>query len=46
VAEGFGLGAAMALGGVSWFLAALVWRILPETLDRTIAPGKASVASV
>ena len=34
VAEAFGLGAAMALGGVSWFLAALVWRILPETLDR------------
>lgn len=36
VAEGLGLGAAMALGGVSWFLAALVWRILPETLERTV----------
>lgn len=35
VAENFGLGAAMALGGVSWFLSALVWRALPETLDRT-----------
>lgn len=34
VAEGFGLGAAMALGGVAWFAAALVWRLLPETLDR------------
>lgn len=34
VAEGFGLAAAMALGGVSWFLSALVWRLLPETLDR------------
>lgn len=39
VAEGFGLGAAMALGGVSWFAAALVWRVLPETLDRTPAPA-------
>lgn len=38
VAEGFGLAAAMALGGVSWFLAALVWRILPETLDRNPVP--------
>ncbi|MGL5838783.1 MAG: MFS transporter [Sphingorhabdus sp.] len=35
VAEGFGLGAAMALGGISWFLAALVWRFLPETLSRS-----------
>lgn len=35
VAEGFGLGAAMALGGVSWFLSALVWRALPETLNKT-----------
>lgn len=35
VAEGFGLGAAMALGGISWFAAAVVWRILPETLDRS-----------
>ncbi len=35
VAEGFGLGAAMALGAISWFLAALVWRFLPETLDRS-----------
>jgi len=34
VAEGVSLGAAMALGAVSWFLAALVWRILPETLER------------
>jgi MFS family permease len=34
VAESFGLGAAMALGGISWFLAAMVWRFLPETLDR------------
>lgn len=35
VAQTFGLGAAMALGGFSWFLSALVWRILPETLGRT-----------
>lgn len=35
VAEGFGLGAAMALGGAAWFAAALVWRRLPETLSRT-----------
>lgn len=34
VATGFGLEAAMALGAVSWFLAAIVWRFLPETLDR------------
>ena len=35
VAEGFGLAAAMALGGVAWLVAALVWRRLPETLART-----------
>lgn len=34
VAEGFGLGAAMALGGAAWFAAAVVWWRLPETLDR------------
>lgn len=37
VAQNFGLDAAMALGGLSWFLSALVWRVLPETLDRTTA---------
>lgn len=35
VAEGFGLGAAMALGGAAWCAAAVVWWRLPETLDRT-----------
>lgn len=44
VAEAFGLGAAMALGGVSWFLAALVWRILPETLDRTSDADRKPIA--
>lgn len=34
VAERFGLGAAMALAAVSFSLAALIWRTLPETLDR------------
>ena len=38
VAERFGLGAAMALGGAAWFAAALVWRRLPETLVRA-RPG-------
>ena len=44
VAEAFGLGAAMALGAVSWFLAALVWRILPETLDRMTAAEREALA--
>lgn len=35
VAESFGLAAAMAMAAVSFGLAAVVWRILPETLDRT-----------
>ena len=42
VAEGVSLGAAMAMGGASWFLSALVWRMLPETLDRTPAPDAAA----
>lgn len=37
VAEAFGLGAAMGLAAVSFTLAAIVWRLLPETLDRTSA---------
>jgi MFS family permease len=34
VAEGFGMVTAMALGALSWFLCAMVWRTLPETLER------------
>ena len=37
VANGVSLGAAMALGGVAWFLSAIVWRLLPETLERRTA---------
>lgn len=44
VAEGFGLAAAMALGGVSWFLAALVWRALPETLELPEKSSKQTTA--
>ena len=39
VAERFGLTAAMSLGAGAWFAAALVWRRLPETLDRARPEG-------
>jgi MFS family permease len=35
VAERFGLGVAMAMAALSFSLAALIWRTLPETLDRS-----------
>ncbi len=38
VAEGFGLQYAMGMAAISFALAALVWRTLPETLDRSVAP--------
>ena len=38
VAETFGLQYAMGMAAVSFALAALVWRTLPETLDRSGAP--------
>ena len=40
VATSYGLAAAMALAAVSFTLAALVWRTLPETLQR---PDRAPV---
>lgn len=48
VAESFGLGAAMAMAAVSFTFAAILWRTLPETLDRPErvvpkVPGAASV---
>lgn len=41
VAERFGLGAAMAMAAVSFTLAAVIWRTLPETLDRSLAASQA-----
>lgn len=38
VAAGFGLHAAMAMGAASFSLAAIVWRSLPETLERRPKP--------